>query len=132
MRQVLRYRRLVHEESVHAEDACDLAQGVAGAARAAAHVVARAEIDDEVERRGLERQVADVLVKDRCVDPSVRHSTSRQFNEHGIDVHATSTSGARRCIKTGSATPRPHPTSSTRPPLGRPSARIIVGISRRS
>ena len=88
MRQVLRYRRLVHEESVHAEDACDLAQGVAGAARAAAHVVARAEIDDEVERRGLERQIADVLVKDRCVDPSVRHSTSRQFNEHGIDVHA--------------------------------------------
>ena len=55
MREMLRHRRLVHEETARSQDARDLAKRGARAFDAPADVVAGAEIDDEIDARRLER-----------------------------------------------------------------------------
>lgn len=131
MREALRHRRLVHELPTGAQDARDLAQRSGGAGPPAAHVIARSEIDHEIESAVVEGQRSHIAFDDRGRDAHPRGARAIATRSGSMSTPVRDV-GRRRRLSTGSATPRPQPTSSTRPPVGIASAHSISGISSRS
>ena len=64
-----------------------------------------------------------------AVVPCSRRFAAASARSSGSMSRPTSRRGSHSRSRTGNATPRPHPTSRIRAPLGMPSARTIAGIS---
>ena len=86
MRESLCDSSLVNEKPARRQHSRDLAQRYPRPLCASAHMVARSEIENEVERSALERQVSDVCLKDGSIDSRGPDSLVRQCYQTSIDV----------------------------------------------
>jgi hypothetical protein len=85
---MLRDRCLVHEETVGAQHAGNFSQRRPRAFLAAAHVIAGAKIDHEIEASRFEWKVANVGLEQSRVDAERSHSLLCSLEQGRIDVHA--------------------------------------------
>lgn len=91
MREVLCDRRLVDEPATGPEDPSNLTQRRACARDPAADVIARAEIDDQIERAVVEGKLADVPLEHGHVQRGRAHLPACDRDQRGVDVYAYET-----------------------------------------
>ena len=86
MREPLRDTGFVDEESTWPEYACDFAERSARTILSAADMIARPEIDNQIEAGRLERQRANVASHHSRCDTAGAHLLAGDRNEHRIEV----------------------------------------------
>src|SRR6185295_6338738 len=84
MREDLGENGLVHEEPAGPENPRDLAER----RLRSGHVVARAKVEDDVERLVVERQVADICGNEARGERLLPQVTLRSAQQAGVDVHS--------------------------------------------
>src|SRR3954463_12283552 len=88
MREMLRNPCFVREQPTRDEDTGDLAERLTGPLTAAAHVIAGAEIDDEVEPPVCEWQAANVAFDGQGLDAVGADAIPRDSNEARVEIDA--------------------------------------------
>ena len=88
MGQVLRQRRLVYEETARPQHTRNLAKRGPRSVNTTTDMVASSEVDDEIDARRLQGQIANIGLEKRCRHARRSKSPRRDVERGCVDVHA--------------------------------------------